>query len=246
MAAASRVKLVPPEAWDEVRLLEATRDLSVADRPLRPGDEVGGLVVVQVEPEPGAEGTDTTEFEVVARPREGATPSVEIAVLLDASESMSLPWSAEHSRQDASREAVAAFLRSPGAAVAEVVVIEYAKDVKVVAGPAAPEGLALPAAPKPKGRSSTGAAINAALAALAARGGERAQSILMLTDGVGEVTETLHAAQRAGRLRIPVHVLVFAPDIDEVFDEVARASGGTVQKATLPLTIEFEHDPGAG
>jgi hypothetical protein len=159
---------------------------------------------------------------------------------------MALPWSAEHTRLEAARESLRSFLARPGGSVAEVAVFEYAKEPRLVAGPAAPETLALAPPPKAKGRSATGAAINAALATLAAQGGARAQAILLLSDGVGEVAELLVAAQRAGRLRIPIHVLVFAPEVDEVFDEVAKASGGTVQRAALPLVIEFEHDPGAG
>src|SRR5688572_15744071 len=124
MATASRVRLAPPEHWDEARLLEAARDLAATQRPLRPGDDIGGLVVVGVEPEPGAAIAEATEFEVLPRPREGATPSVEVAVLVDVSESMSLPWSADHTRSEAAREAVVSFLKRPGAAVSEVVVME--------------------------------------------------------------------------------------------------------------------------
>lgn len=244
MPAASRVTLVPPERWDEARLVEAAKALAPTTKPIRPGDEVAGLVVVKVEPEPGASLAEETEMEVAPDPRETATPSVDIAILLDVSESMDLPWSRDHTRIDAAHESVRAFLAKPGGAVAEVTMIQYAKDAKVVAGPAAPDGMTLPIAPKPKGRSATGTALNAALAVLAGQGGKRAQAILLLSDGVGEVDEVRAAAARAARLRIPVHCLVFAPTTDEVFDEIARITGGTAQRATLPLIIEFEHEVG--
>lgn len=245
MPPASRVQLVPPEAWDEARLVEATRAVAASGRPVRPGDTVGDLVVLTVEPEPGATLSAATEVEIVPQPRSPDAPLVDVAILLDVSESMGTPWSGKHTRLEAARESVEAFLRAPGPSIASVSLLEYAKDARLVAGPSAPSELRLGEAAKPKGRSATGTALNAALAHLAARTtSERAQVIFLLTDGVGEVAELLMAAERAGRLRIPVHSMVFAPEMDEVFLELAQASAGSAQTAALPLTIEFVHEPG--
>lgn len=245
MPAASRVLLVPPAAWGEEALLQAVRAYAPTKRPARPGDEVSGLVVVGVEPAPGATVEDATEIEVLPTPRAAEGSSVDLLLLLDVSESMGTPWSAQHTRLEAARESIAAFLRAPGRSVATLAILEYAKEARVVAGPAPPASVTLPAATRPKGRSLTATALDAALAHLAASARPNvAQAILLLTDGVGEVEELRRAAERAARLRIPVHAIVFAPEMDEVFDELAQRSGGTAQRAALPLTLEFEHQPG--
>lgn len=245
MLVARRVQLAPPGPWDEQKLLSAARALVVEEMPVRPGDDLGGLVVIGVDPSPGAAIAEDTEFEIMPRPRPAEGAKVDLLILLDVSESMETPWSAEHARLDAARESIAALLRSPGGGVATVAIMEYAKEPRLVAGPEVPAALTLPVGTKPKGRSATAAALNAALAHLAAHARPGfAQAIVLLTDGVAEVTELLVAAERAGRLRIPIHSIVFAPETDEVFDDLAKASGGTTQRASMPLVIEFEHQPG--
>ena len=243
MPAARRVQLVPPDAWDEERLLAAARALVASEAPVRPGDDVGGLVVVGVEPTPGASLVEATELEVLPRPRPASAPLVDLAVLVDHSESMGEPWSAELTRLDAVKEALRPFLARPGTGVGDVTLFGYARRPRRLAGPAPSASLSVDELPGPSGGSATGAAVNAALAHLAARATpERCQAILLLTDGAGEVAELLLAAERAKRLAVPVHVIVFAPEADEVFDEVARTSGGSVQLAMLPLDIEFVHE----
>lgn len=245
MPAASRIQLVPPEPWGEEQLLHAARALTATGKPVRPGDAVGELVVVGVEPEPGATLADDTEMEVVPSPRRADAPRVDVVVLLDTSESMGTPWDARHTRLSAAREALATFLRAPGAAVASLAVFEYAKEPRLVAGPAEPSRVPAPPPSVPKGPAATARALNAALAHLAARAErDRCGVILLLTDGVGEVEELPATGERAARLRVPVHALVFAPEVDEAFDTLARPTNGTAQTATHPLTIEFEHQPG--
>jgi hypothetical protein len=65
---------------------------------------------------------------------------------------------------------------------------------------------------------------------------------VLLTDGPSETPRLLAAAERAGRLDIPIHVVVFAPQADDALREVARRSGGTLERATLPLAIEFPEE----
>lgn len=244
MPGASRVQLVPPNVWGEAQLVAAARALPAIQTPVRPGDAVGELVVARVEPAPGATILDKTELEIVPTPPRPDALRVDLAILVDVSESMGLPWDAKHTRLEAARVALAAFLASPGAAVETAAVFEYAKQPRLVAGPASPGDLTLGGAPRTKGPSATASALNGALEHLAARLPEaRAQSIILLTDGVGDVADLLVAAGRAGRLHVPVHSLVFAPEVDDVFQEIAHASGGSFQRASHPLTIEFEHEP---
>jgi Mg-chelatase subunit ChlD len=245
MPPARRVQLAPPAPWSEDALIDAARALDPAPGPLRPGDELGGLLVLAVDPAPGAAFDAETEIDIQPRPREAVGASVDLVILLDASESMAAAWSAEHARLTAARASIAAFLRAPSATVASVALFEYAKEPRLVAGPAPPRALALPEDGHPKGRAAPATAIDAAVAHLAssARAGA-SQAILLLTDGVADVKALVAAAQRAGRLKIPIHSIVFAPETDPVFDEIARASGGSTQRAALPLTIEFEHQPG--
>lgn len=245
MPPARRVQLAPPDAWDDQKLLSAARSLPAGKRPLRPGDDVGGLVVLRVEPEPGAAVDEETEFEISPRPRAAEGAKVDLLVLLDVSESMSTAWSAQHTRLQAARESIAALLRAPGSSVSTVAIMEYAKDARLVAGPDAPASLTLPVGTQPKGRSATANAVNAAVSQLASAGRAGfAQAIVLLTDGLGQLRELKPAAERAGRLRIPIHSIVFAPEVDPFFEEIAGASGGTTQRAMLPLVIEFEHHPG--
>ncbi|HUR67917.1 MAG TPA: VWA domain-containing protein [Candidatus Thermoplasmatota archaeon] len=247
MPGATRVQLVPPAAWDEDALVAAARGFAATGRPVRPGDAVGDLVVVAVEPQPGATLGDETEIHVLPTPPRPDATQVDVVVLLDVSESMATPWDAKHTRLDAARVALASFLQEPGGSVASVALFEYAKAARLAAGPAAPRELSLGDAPTPKGSSATAVALDAALAHLAGRlTPERAQVVFLFTDGVGEVADLLVAAQRASRLKVPVHSLVFAPEVDEVFDELAKASGGSFQQASYPLTIEFEHAPASG
>lgn len=245
MLVARRVQLIPPAPWDEAKLLDEARAVKPTMKPVRPGDAVGGLVVSLVEPEPGAALGVTTELEILPAPRRPDAPEVDVAVLVDASESMATPWDARLTRIEAARAAVQPFLVSDARAVASVAVYEYAKECRRVAGPAHIGDIALPETPKPKGPSDTARALDTVLAEMAARATpERAQVILLLTDGVGDVDALRAAAARAGRLRVPVHALVFAPEVDEAFGELASASGGSVQQASHPLAIEFVHQPG--
>lgn len=246
MHTASRVRLAPLAALSEDALVHAARTLVPPKVPVRAGDAVGdSLVVLQVEPEPGAALVDDTEVELTGAPRTRDAPMVEIAVVLDVSESMGLPWDEKHTRLSAALAAIASFLKSPAANVEAISIYEYAKHPRLVAGPAKPRELSVVPAPTPKGRSHTGDAIDGALAGLAARTQrDVSQVILLFTDGVGDVAALMLAAERAGRLHVPIHGLVFAPDVDTVFEAVANASGGSVQKASHPLTIEFVHQPG--
>lgn len=242
---ASRVQLVPPGPWDESQLLAAAKALVASGRPVRPGDALGDMVVVRVEPEPGAAMQDDTEVVVLPTPPIGDAPEVELAVLVDVSESMGQPWDAHHTRLQAARASLTAFLSAPSQAVESVAIFEFGKDARLVAGPAPLVGIQLPPEPTPKGRCATAAALDAALTHIAGRIGRgRSHAILLLTDGVSEVVDLLASAERAGRLRTPVHALVFAPEADEVFEELAKTSGGSFQRAAYPLTIEFEHQTG--
>lgn len=245
-APARRVVLAPPQAWDEARLMDAARALPDAGAPLRPGDEVAGLVVVGVEPAPGAPHRDTA-FEIRPRPRPLDAPLVDVAVLLDASESMGLAWSQDLTRAEAAHEALASFLRRGGAGVATVTVLAYARDARVLAGPAAPGTLDAPPLPAPKGPSRTGAALDATLARLCEHArDDRLQVVLLLTDSLGgDEVEARAAAERAARLGIHVHVLAFAPEADPLLEEVALRTRGSLQLATLPLTLDFVHQPGS-
>jgi Mg-chelatase subunit ChlD len=245
MPGASRVQVVPPGPWDEAKLVAAARAFQATGRPVRPGDAVGDLIVIAVEPAPGATLLAETEVVVLPTPTVANGASVDMVILLDVSESMGLPWDAKHMRLQAARASLESFLENPGPSVATLTLIEYAKEARVVAGPAAPGMIKLHASPTPKGRSATATALDAALAHLTSRlVPDRSQVIMLLTDGVGEVTDLLGAAERAGRLKIPVHSLVYAPEVDELFEELAKATGGSFQRAGYPLVIEFEHEPG--
>jgi hypothetical protein len=244
---ASRIQLVPPAAWDEAKLLDAARALSPQGDEVRPGDAMGELVVLRVEPQPGSSVEEETEIEILPAPRAPDAPLVDLVVLVDVGASMQSPWDARHDRAAAARAALASFLQAPSATVASLTVYEYGKELRLVAGPAPPREIALDAPTRPKGPSRTGAAIDHALADLAERARpDRAQAVLLLTDGIGSVGELVAAAERAGRLSVPIHALVFAPDLDAAFEALAMSSRGSVQKATHPLTIEFVHVPGAG
>lgn len=246
MPTASRVLLVPPEAWAEEKLLDAARNLAPLTAVVRPGDELGGFVVVGVEPEPGSKVAPATELEIRPDPRAARGAVVDLAVLLDVSESMGDPWSGELSRIEAARKALDAFLARPQKGVGHVTVLEYSRAARVVAGPAPLGEAKLGDVPATRGASHTATALDGALARLAADArSDRCQSLLVLTDGAGEVSELRLAAKRAGRLQVPVHVIVFAPETDPVFDEVAQASGGSVQRAALPLEIDFVHEGAA-
>jgi secreted protein with Ig-like and vWFA domain len=170
---------------------------------------------------------------------------VDVAVLLDVAESMGLPWGADLTRAEAAREALSSFLAG-GVGVGHVSVLTYARDARLVVPPT-PQG-ALPAfdAPAPSGAARTGAALDAALTHLAAQGRpDRVQAILLLTDGAGDAKETHAAAARAARLGIPVHALVFAPEADPVLAEIAATTRGSMQVASLPLTLDFVHQHGS-
>lgn len=238
--AATRVLLAPPEAWDEGRLVDAARAMPRPSGPVRAGDDVGGLVVLRVEPE-SARGVDArTVFEVQAAPRVPSGP-VHLAVLLDASESMGLPWSGGESRHAAAREALVDSLRASGGRLSGASVFVFAKEVRLVAGPLTPAGMqgALLEPLKPRGPARTAAALDAALAHLAAQPGPPEQAVLLLTDGPGDPAALAEAGARAARLRIPVHVVAFAPEVDEALHSLCKATGGAAQRATLPLGFDL-------
>lgn len=243
-AAAVRVVLAPPEPWDDARILAAARTLALPSGAVLPGDDVGGLVVLRVEPESGAVSDANTTLDVVARPRPREGP-LHVALLLDASQSMATPWNAEHSRLDAAREALLAHLRAGGAGHSAVSLFTFAREARLVAGPFAPGALKRGGidVPAPAGRARTANALNTALAHLAAQGHDGTQAIVLLSDGGAEPAATRQAAARAARLGIPIHVVAFAPQVDPLYEEVASASGGTAQRATLPLNFDIPRTP---
>lgn len=243
MPAASRVVVVPPERWDEERILQAARTIAAPAGPLRPGDEVGGLIVVQVEPEPGAHAHRGTVLEIAPKPRPVGGRTLDVAILLDAGESMGQPWSAEHTRWSAACEALRQFLKDPSKHLRVVSLFIYARDAQLVAGPVAPGDVKIPEV-TPRGRSMTGTALNAALAYLAQNAAPGSQqAIMFLSDGAGEPAELERAAQRAKRLRVPVHALIFSPGEDANFARVARDTGGSAQTATLPPSFAVVYEP---
>jgi predicted RNA-binding Zn ribbon-like protein len=240
MPAASRVVLVPPERWDEPRLADAARSLPRPRAPLRPGDAVGGLVVLGVAAGAALAPDAGTVFEVRAAPRAPAGP-LHLAVLLDASESMALPWSAEYARIDAAREALTDSLRASGDRLGGATVFTFAREVRLVAGPLTPAGTRqVKLDPvKARGPARTGDALDAALAHLAAQSDPPDQAILLLTDAPGDAKALAAAAERAARLRVPVHVVAFAPEVDPALRKLAESTGGTAQRATLPLGFDL-------
>lgn len=243
MADASRIVVVPPERWDEERLLAAARTLTAPDGPVRPGDDVGGLVVVRVEPEPGATASARTPVEVDPTPRPVGGRTLDVVVLLDASESMGQPWSPKHTRWSGACEALRAFLADPGHHLRLVSLFIYARNAQLIAGPVASSDVKIPEL-TPRGRSMTGTALNATLAYLAENASpESQQSVLILSDGAGETQELERAAARAARLRVPVHALVFAPADDTTFQHVAHATGGSAQRATMPPSFALVYEP---
>lgn len=245
MVAATRIVLVPPARWDEERLMAAIRTMPVPSGPVRPGDAVGDLIVVGVEPEPGAEAVTQSVVEVKPAPRARSGRLLDLAILLDAGESMSQPWSARHTRWQAATEALQAFLKEPGAPLRLVTLFIYARATQLVAGPVASSEVKLPEL-TPRGRSQTGSALNAALAYLAEHAeGRTPQAVLILSDGAGEQAELARAAERSARLGVPTHVLLFSPEEDEAFAQVAQRTGGTAQRATNPpsFTLQYEQPP---
>lgn len=238
MTAASRVVLVPPEAWDEDRIVKAARDLARPSSALRPGDEVGGLVVLRVEPGADLAPDASTVFEVRGGPRVTSGP-VHLAVLLDASESMGLPWSADHTRLEAARESLLDSLRGARERLSGASIFVFAKDVRLATGPLTAEALPRVGLEPltPKGPARTGAALDAALAHLAGQSEPPEQAVLLLTDGPG--AGLAPAAARAARLRIPIHVVTFAPTLDPELARVASTTGGLAQQASLPLGFDL-------
>lgn len=243
MAAASRVVVCPPDRWDDERLLQAARELPTPTGSVRPGDAVGDLVVVAVEPEPGAEATRSTVVEISPQPRPVGGRTLDVAILLDASESMAQPWSAEHTRWSAAGQAMQSFLSSPGPHLRLVSLFIYARSAQLLAGPVASSKVAPPEL-TPRGRSMTGTGLNAALAYLAEHASsESQQAVLILTDGAGEIPELERATERAIRLRVPVHVLSFSPGNDANLDKLARRTGGTCQRASNPPSFVLSYSP---
>lgn len=219
---------------DAARGLKPTRDA------LRPGDELGGLVVVRVEPGAPMAADARTAFELLATPR-GGTGAPHLAVLLDVSESMGLPWSAQWTRLEAARDALLDHFQTSAPNLSGATVMTFAKELRVVAGPA--PSASIPSlkveAVKPRGSARTASAMDAALAHLAAQSEAGPQAILLLTDAGGDPKALALSATRAARLRVPVHVVVFAPEVDASLRALAETSGGSVQKATLPLGFDL-------
>lgn len=243
MPAATRVVVVPPAAWDDERILAAARAIAAPAGPVHAGDDVGGLVVVGVEPAPGAQADARTAIDIETTPRASRGRLLDVAILLDASESMGLPWSERHTRWAAACEALRSFLRAPGATLRLVSLFIYAREAHLVAGPVAASDVKLPEL-TPRGRALTGSALNTALAYLASNAAaDCEQCVLLLTDGAGEVAELERAAKRATRLRVPVHALVFSPEADAALARVAAATGGTAQVASSPPSFVLRYVP---
>lgn len=220
--------------------MDAARALPRPRAPLRPGDDVGGLVVLRVEPGAALAPDAATVFEVRGEPRAPSGP-VHLAVLLDASESMALPWSADMTRFEAARTALLDSLRASGERLGGATVFTFAREVRLVAGPLTPHGVkdAQVEPVKPRGPARTGDALDAALAHLAAQSEPPEQAVLLLTDAPGDAKGLAAASARAARLRIPVHVVAFAPEADAALQKLAESTGGTAQRATLPLGFDL-------
>lgn len=236
--AATRIVAVPPNSrWNEQQLTEAARDLDVPRGIVRPGDALGDLVVVRVEPENGALADDATSVDVLARARPKRGP-VHVAVLIDTSDSMGTAWSEGRTRLSAARDALGGFLAQPQSAASVVTLLTYAKDVRIVTGPTERAPTVPFELPPARGRARTAHAINAALAHLAAQSHEGPQALVLLSDGAAELVELRAAAQRARRLGVAIHVVSFAPTVDPEFEALARATGGTSKLAAVPLTFD--------
>jgi Mg-chelatase subunit ChlD len=217
--------------------MDAARSLVVPTIPLRPGDAVGELVVTRVEPENGSTPDARTVVEVRAQPRvlKGAS---HLAILVDVSESMALPWDATRTRLDAARDGLLAHLRAIPAS-GHVSLFTFARDTRLVAGPFAPSALAKGSLdlPPPKGPARLASALDAAVAHLAAQPGPARAEILVLSDGAGDPATLRRSVARAKKLGIAVSAWVFAPDVDALFVEASHDTGGHVEKAAIPLTF---------
>lgn len=236
---ATRVVLAPPEPWAEDRLVDALRTLDVPAKPLLPGDDVGGLVVHTVEPHAGAEGDAATLVDVVPHtPRVRPAKGHELLVLLDESASMAQPWSDALTRMEAARHALGVFLARAGKVAPVVTVCAFAKSLRVLAGPAPPGSLSRPdaRAVPPAGPCRMGHAIDLALGRLAP---DSRAAILLLTDSVGEPKALAAAAARAARLKVPVHVLVLAPDAEPELVDLAHTTRGVLRVAAEVPSLDF-------
>jgi hypothetical protein len=231
-----RVVLAPPEPWDEERLLAAARALPETLPRVEVGDAVGDLLVVAVESAP------TDSLEITPRALPHGTRTVDLVVLVDAGASMAERWSAQHTRAQAAHEALAALLKAPPARVATVQVLAFAATLHDALPTTPARNASAPALPAPRGKARAGTALQLTLARIAATAQDRAREIVLVTDGPSEPALLVEAASRAGRLGVPVHVVVFAPAEDPTLREVARRSRGTIQRASLPLTIEFPEE----
>jgi hypothetical protein len=230
---AARVVLAPPEPWSEDRLLAAARALPPVPFDLRVGEEIGGFLVVGVAP------AESPSVDIVPRAPPRHTRELDVTVLLDCGESMATRFSAEHTRLQAAEAALVAFLRGTPKRIATVSVTTFAAHSREALPPMPPSVVRSFDVPKPAGRAMAADAIEAALAE---GHGVRARALILLTDGPSPEERLLDAARRAGRLGVPIHVVVFAPGDDEALAAVARESGGTIQRATLPLAIEFPEE----
>lgn len=237
--AATRIIAVPPAAgWTEQQLVDAAHKLEAPRGVIRPGDALGDLVVVRVEPENGATADDSTTIDLLAKPRP-ARGRLHVALLVDASDSMGTRWQEGRTRLAAARDAIGGFLAQPDHPVALVTLLTYAKDVRVIAGPTEPVPHLAYELPPARGRARTAHALNATLAHLAAQSHDGPQAVVLLSDGAAEVDALREAGERAARLGIAVHVVALAPTLDPVFEALARATGGTTTLAAVPLTFDI-------
>lgn len=238
MSRASRVTLAPSEPWDDDRLLGAARDLELPDAPLWPGDEVHGLVVERVEPQPGAQPAADTVLELLPHATRARGRGQHLVVLVDRGASMGAPWGQGLTRVEAARYALDVFLGQADALVDSVDVHTFARELRRVGGPAAPSTLRAPGAAeaRPGGASKLSSALDHALADLAVQRTTRG-AILVLTDSASDPEALQRTLERARRLGVPVHVAAFAPEDDAELVALARGTGGTFTLAAVPPTL---------
>jgi len=242
---AARVRLAPQEARSEDQLVQAVRDLPTSTPALRPGDAVGDLVVLAVEPQAGLAIDPSTQIDITPTPRPLTGATVHLTLVIDTAASMALPWGSGKTRLEAAATVAQSVLGRVVPGLARVSLVRFAKDTDVLAGPVAPIDVKLPSLAA-KGSSRLGKALDDVLAHLTSDTlPEQAQAIILLTDSGSEPSAVEAAAARAARLHVPVHIVVFAPEIDPLLETLATASGGSAQVATLPLELDFVHEDAA-
>ncbi len=238
---ATRIVLAPPESWDEARMMDAARDLPTPDGPLIPGDEIGGFVVIRVEPTPGSKADAATAVDV--EPYAARTgDAYHVAIVIDAAASMVTPWTDDITRADAARWAVATFLTQAHDVVATATTYAFSSDLRVLQGPDAPGELDAPTRDEtmPGGPSRLSGALNTVLARLASR--TEPAAILLLSDAAADEQRLAETAARAERLGIPIHVLGLAPEADPALEALARGTGGIFRNALVPPSLRPIHN----